>query len=222
MLGTVMYAMLYGILNFFRLIGWWRWRIEGLENLPPRQVGGMVVVMNHISWLDMPAVGALLPFAYRLSWLAKAEVFDNPATRWFFQNMSVIPIKRGRRDLAALDAAVDALRAGAALLIFPEGHRSRSGVLQPGRGGAVRLAMQAGVPIVPVAISGSEHGLRGSFLRRPLTIRVGQPYTIAPSDDGKIPANMMDQLTGDLMCRIAAMLPEDLRGPYAQLPVREV
>ncbi|NNJ11307.1 1-acyl-sn-glycerol-3-phosphate acyltransferase [Chloroflexales bacterium ZM16-3] len=220
MLGIIMYGIIYYGIRFFRLIGWWRWRIEGVENLPPREAGGMIVVMNHINWVDIPAVGALLPFAYRLSWLAKVEVFDNPTTRWFFQNMNVIPIKRGRRDLAALDASVEALRAGAVLLIFPEGHRSRDGVLRPGRGGAIRMAMQSGVPIVPLAITGTEHGLKGAFLREPLTIRIGEPYTIPPTENGKIPSSMMDRLTTNMMLRIAGMLPTKYRGHYAQLQER--
>jgi 1-acyl-sn-glycerol-3-phosphate acyltransferase len=213
-----MYGFIHGLINFFRLIGLWRWRVEGLENLPPRQSGGMIVAMNHVNWIDILAIGGLLPFAYRLSWLGKAELFTHPIPRWFFGNMNVIPINRGRRDMAALDASVEALRAGAVLLIFPEGHRSRSGVLQDGRGGAVRLAMQAGVPIVPMAIYGSEHGLKGAFLRRPLTLRIGQPYGIPLTLNGKIPADLMDRLTGEMMQRIATMLPEDRRGPYAQLP----
>jgi 1-acyl-sn-glycerol-3-phosphate acyltransferase len=214
MIGALMYAILYSIINSFRLVGWWRWRIIGLEKLPPRQAGGMIIAVNHIHWVDIPAVGGMLPFAYRLSWLAKVEIFANPVAGWFFRAMNVIPIKRGRRDLAALDAAVEALRAGAVLLIFPEGHRSRTGVLQAGRGGAVRLAMQSGVPIVPLAITGSEHGLGGTFLREPLTVQVGEPYTIAPTESGKIPPDLMDQLTADMMQRIAAMLPAEKRGPY--------
>jgi 1-acyl-sn-glycerol-3-phosphate acyltransferase len=219
MAGVLMYGFLHLMINFFRMIGWWRWKIEGLENLPPRQLGGMVVVINHVNWIDIPAVGALLPFAYRLSWLGKAELFDRPIPRWFYRNMQVIPINRGRRDMAALDASVGALRSGSALLIFPEGHRSRSGVLQVGRGGAVRLAMQSGVPIIPMSISGSEHGLKGAWLRKPLTVRIGQPYIIPPTQSGKIPADLMNRCTDDLMRRIAALLPEDRRGPYAQLPV---
>ncbi|NTV62994.1 MAG: 1-acyl-sn-glycerol-3-phosphate acyltransferase, partial [Oscillochloris sp.] len=197
---------------------WWRWRVEGLENLPPRKTGGMVMAMNHVNGLDIPVIGAMLPFSYRLSWLGKAEIFENPIVGWWFRTMNVIPIKRGRRDVAALDAAVDALRAGATLLIFPEGHRSRTAVLQAGRGGAIRLAMQSGVPIVPIAIVGSEHGLKGTCLRKPILVRIGEPYTIQPFENGKIPPDVMDQLTADLMRRIAALLPEERRGSYAQLP----
>lgn len=215
MFGDLMYGLLYGLIHAFRLVGWWRWRAEGMERLPPREQGGMILAMNHIHWVDIPVIGAMVPFRYRLSWLAKAEIFEPPLAGWFFSTMRVIPIRRGKRDLAALDLAVEALRNGAVLLVFPEGHRSRNGVLQPGRGGAVRLAMQAGVPIVPVAVVGTEHGLGGVLRREPVRLTVGEPYTVPPTPDGKIPPALMDQLTSEMMQRIAALLPPEQRGPYA-------
>jgi 1-acyl-sn-glycerol-3-phosphate acyltransferase len=214
MLGVLMYGILYGFLHAMRLIGWWRWRVEGVENLPPREMSGMIIAMNHVHWIDIPVVGAMLPWRYRLSWLAKEEIFKNPIAGWWFREMQVIPIKRGRRDLAALETSVEALKSGAVLLIFPEGHRSRTGILQSGRGGAIRIAMQAGVPIVPVAVLGTEHGLPGTLSRKPVTIRIGKPYLVSTTKDGKIPPDMMDQLTTDLMQRIAVLLPEGQRGPY--------
>lgn len=217
MLGTLLYALLYGFINFWRLIGWWRWRVEGRENLPSRERGGMIIAMNHISWVDIPVVGSLVPFSHRLSWLGKAEIFAHPVSGWFFRTMNVIPIRRGKRDIAALDASVEALRAGAVLLIFPEGTRSRSGVLQAGRGGAVRLAMQAGVPIVPTAVIGTERGAWGTFSFRPVQLRFGSPYYVNQTSDGKIPPALMDQLTTEMMQRIAALLPEEQRGAYTML-----
>src|SRR5262245_40456382 len=96
----LIYGFLYVSLYILRTIGWWRWSIEGIENLPPRAAGGMIVVTNHINWIDIPALAALLPFSYRLTWLAKIEIFTHPIARWFFTTMNVIPIKRGKRDLA--------------------------------------------------------------------------------------------------------------------------
>lgn len=218
MAGAFMYRCLYFCIRFMVRIGWWRWRIEGLEHLPPRHASGMVIATNHIHWLDIPVIGGLLPFPYRLSWLAKIEIFKHPLAAWWFRTMNVIPIRRGKRDLAALDLAVAALREGAVLLIFPEGHRSGDGVLLPGRGGAVRLAAAAGVPIVPVAINGTQHGLAGAFRREPVVVQIGRPYTVTGSSDGKIPPDQMEQMTADLMLRIAALLPPEQRGPY-QLPV---
>jgi 1-acyl-sn-glycerol-3-phosphate acyltransferase len=218
MVGWLCYGFLYVLIHTFRRIGWWRWSIEGLEQLPPREAGGMLIAMNHVHYMDIPAIGAMLPFRYRLSWVAKSELFRNPIAGWWFRQMQVIPIKRGRRDLAALDTMADALRDGAVLLIFPEGTRGKTGVLREGRGGGVRLAMQAGVPIVPVAITGTEHGLKGTLLRRPVRLHVGAPYLVPPTPDNKIPPELMDQLTNEMMGRIAVLLPPERRGFYAQLP----
>jgi len=218
MVGWLCYALIYTFIHFCRLIRWWRWSIGGVENLPPREQGGMIIAMNHVHWVDIPAVGAMLPFRYRLSWFGKSELFKHPVAGWWLRQMNVIPVNRGRRDLSALDSSTEALRDGAVLLIFPEGHRSRSGVLLPGRGGAVRMAMLSGTPIVPVTITGTEHGLKGTLTRRPVRLQVGQPLRIPPTPDGKIPPVLMDQLTNDMMLSIAAMLPPAQRGPYAELP----
>ncbi len=217
MVGVLVYGSLYIFIHACIKLRWWRWHVEGRELLPPRESGGMIVVMNHIHWLDIPAVGAMLPFKYRLSWLAKAEIFSGPIARWFFRSMQTIPIQRGKRDLAALDASVEAVNDGAVLLIYPEGTRSRSGMLRQGRGGAIRIAMQSGVPIVPIAITGTEHGLKGTLLRKPVTVRIGEPYTVAALPQEKIPPDVMEQLTTDMMLRIARLLPAEYRGHYREL-----
>jgi 1-acyl-sn-glycerol-3-phosphate acyltransferase len=224
MVGKIIYFISHILIHAMRKIGWWRLRIEGLEHLPPREQTGMILVMNHIHWIDIPVVGALLPFAYRLSWLGKAELFEKPLWRWFFRAMQVIPIKRGRGDLAALETATEALRAGVILLIFPEGHRSRNGLLQKGRGGAVRLAMRAQVPLIPVAVIGTEHGLGGVLRGKPVKLRIGEPYRIAPTAEGKIPPDLMEHLTTEMMLRIGALLPAEYRGVYADrqhLPAKQ-
>src|SRR3712207_362060 len=99
--GFITYGALYLFIHAMRRIGWWRWSVEGVENLPPRTAGGMILVSNHNNWVDIPVIGAMVPFNYRLSWLAKSELFANPIMRWFLTMMHVIPIKRGKRDVAA-------------------------------------------------------------------------------------------------------------------------
>jgi 1-acyl-sn-glycerol-3-phosphate acyltransferase len=218
MIGWLCYGFLYILLHGCRAIGWFRWKAEGVEQLPPREAGGVLIAMNHVHYMDIPVIGAMLPFSYRLSWVAKSELLANPLLGWWFRQMQVIPIRRGKRDLNALEESARALRAGAVLLIFPEGTRGKTGVLREGRGGAVRLAMQAGVPIVPVAIMGTEHGLKGTLTRKPVLLRMGKPYTVGPTPDGKIPPELMEQLTNEMMFRIAELLPPERRGAYAQLP----
>jgi 1-acyl-sn-glycerol-3-phosphate acyltransferase len=214
MAGWLMYRLLQLSMRLLIAIGWWRWRIEGLEKLPPRQDGGIIFAMNHVHWIDIPAVGALLPFDYRLSWLAKSELFANPLAGWWLHSMNVVPIKRGKRDVGAMRAAEQMLKDGATMLVFPEGHRSKTGILQEGRSGAVRLAARGGVPIVPLAITGTQHGTKGTLLRKEVCIRVGEPYTIPAHLSKKIPPDTMTGLKDELMGRIAALLPPAYRGPY--------
>jgi 1-acyl-sn-glycerol-3-phosphate acyltransferase len=215
MAGKLMYGLLYLTFHTLIRLGWFRWRIEGRERLPPRELGGLVLAMNHIHWLDIPIAGTLLPMAYRPSWLGKSELFAHPVAAWFFQQMQVVPIQRGKRDVAALHQAVDLLCNGAVLLVFPEGHRSHTGVLQRGQRGVIRLALQSGAPVVPLTIFGSQHGALGTLLRREVVLHVGEPYTIASPTKRKVPPDTMQALTDDLMREIAAPLPAACRGPYA-------
>jgi 1-acyl-sn-glycerol-3-phosphate acyltransferase len=211
MIGAIMYFLIWFPLQFIRLL-WWNWNIEGLENLPPRGQG-MVLAINHLHWLDILIIGASLPLSHRPAWIAKTEIFANRLVAWWFREMMVIPIKRGQRDLTALVAAEDALKAGAALIIFPEGHRSSTGELLEGRGGAVRLAVRTGCPIVPIAIWGTEVGIRRVMLRRPMHFRVGEPYYVTIEGD-RIPWDRMNELTEEMMLRIAALMPEHYWGFY--------
>jgi|HigsolmetaAR202D_1030399.scaffolds.fasta_scaffold12063_6 1-acyl-sn-glycerol-3-phosphate acyltransferase len=215
MLGAVTYFVIWLLLQTLRVLRIWRWKIEGLENLPPRGKG-MVLAINHLHWLDILIVGGSLPFSHRLHWIAKVEIFANRFLAWWFTEMQVIPIKRGQRDIAALVAAEECLKEGAVLAVFPEGHRSREGGLQEGRGGTVRLAIRSGTPIVPIGISGTSGGLKGAFLRKPITLRIGKPYTVDIAPQDKIPVEQMSALTEDMMLRIAELLPEEQRGFYRE------
>jgi len=221
MLGAFMYFCLWVPLNTLRRI-WWNWDIQGTENLPPRGQG-MLLCVNHLNWTDIHILGASLPLSHRPWWVAKTEMFENRVVSWWLRVMQVIPIKRGRRDTAAMGASEDALRHGAALVIFPEGHRSRTGGLLEGHGGAIRLAARTGTPIVPIAIWGTEAGLKGALLRKPIHVHIGQPFFIHVRD-GKIPYDRMNELTDEMMLAIARLLPEQYWGFYQpkMLTQREV
>jgi len=221
MLGAFMYFCLWVPLNTLRRI-WWNWDIQGTENLPPRGQG-MILCVNHLNWTDIHILGASLPLSHRPWWMAKTEMFENRVVSWWLRVMQVIPIKRGRRDTTAMEASEDALRHGAALVIFPEGHRSRTGGLLEGHGGAIRLAARTGTPIVPIAIWGTEAGLKGALLRKPIHLHIGQPFFIHVRD-GKIPFDRMNELTDEMMLAIARLLPEQYWGFYQpkMLTQREV
>lgn len=211
--GAIMYFLIWVFCwPLRRLI--WNWRVEGRENLLPRGQG-MVLAVNHVHWLDIVILGASLPLSHRPVWIAKTEVLSNRFTDWWFRQMGVIPIKRGQRDIAALNAAEQALKDGVVLAIFPEGHRSRGKGLLEGRGGGVRLAIRSGSPIVPIAIWGTEVGIIGAIRRKPIRIRIGQPYH-PQSESSKIPWDRMNQLTNEMMMHIAELMPEQYWGAYRE------
>lgn len=211
MLGKIIYFWIYSLVNIFRVL-FWDWKTIGKENLPPRQ-GGVLFAVNHLSWTDIYVLAGSLPLSYRLTWMAKHEVFGNRFVAWFLRTNDVIPLRRGEADRAAYVAAVQALKSSKAMMMFPEGHRSENHALIQGKEGVVRLAVRAGVPIIPMAVWGTEYGFRGAMSRKPIRIRFGQPYH--PSVDLSKMRDGWDKLTEELMLRIASLLPEEYRGLYA-------
>jgi 1-acyl-sn-glycerol-3-phosphate acyltransferase len=165
----------------------WRPTVTGLDHLPA--TGGAILAPNHLSVGDQLFLGILTP--RHIAFWAKAEYFRrDPLTRRVVQGMGAIPVERsgGRAVLTAFAAAVPVLEAGGLVAVFPEGTRSPDGRLYRGRTGAVRLAHQSGVPIIPVGITGTDR-LRppGSrFPRRhPVTVAFGPPVEVhitAPAD----------------------------------------
>ena len=213
MLGAVMYFLIWIVLQPIRLLT--RWKVSGLEHLPARPQG-FVLATNHVHYLDILVLGASLPLRYRPWWIAKVELFESPFAAWWFRTMQVIPISRGKRDLSAMHASEDALRQGANLVVFTEGHRSPDGLLQEGKGGAIRLAVRTKTPIVPVAIHGTQHSLGRLLLRREsYGVTVGPAYQPAVTSES-IPFNRMAELVNDMMLQIAALLPETQWGFYRQ------
>lgn len=118
--------------------------------------GPCIVVANHRSFMD--SIFLALVVDRPLTFMAKAEYWDNPRTAWLFRGTGQIPVRRGSLKGAkdALDAAKDVLHDGGVIALYPEGTRSRTGVLQAGALGAARLAVATGAPILPVGLIGTE------------------------------------------------------------------
>lgn len=154
--------------------------IEGLENVPPNQPA--VLVANHESWYDTFAMMGLLPFDMR--WIGKKELVKIPFFGPAWVASGNIPIDRGDRRAAieSLQKAGEALRKDSALVImFPEGTRSSDGNLLPFKKGAFVLALQMGVPVIPLGISGSRAVMpKGSGRVKPgtITLRIGTPISV--------------------------------------------
>ena len=145
--------------------------IKGKESLP--ESGGFIVASNHISFADP----IFIRFANKrqIRYMAKAELFRNPVTRWFCKGYGAFPVERGSADSSALETAADILNSGKVLGIFPEGTRSKDGKIGRGKSGTIYLAYHADKPIYPCAVYSK---------RKPLspfscyTIAFGEPVTV--------------------------------------------
>lgn len=150
--------------------------IEGAQRITPP--GPFLFLSNHQSQFDILAVVLAIPLQFRI--LAKKELFYIPVFGWVLKLAGFVGIDRGNREKAirSLDQAAQRLRQGMSLLIYAEGTRSLDGRLLPFKKGGFVLAIQAGVPILPIVIQGSREILpKGSLTIRPGTIRltVGEP-----------------------------------------------
>ena len=155
--------------------------IEGLENIPER--GGAILASNHLAVADSFFLPLLVP--RRITFLAKREYFTQPGLvgflkKQFFTGVGQVPVDRsgGSAARAAMDTATRLLREGKLLGIYPEGTRSPDGKLYKGKTGVARMALEAGVPVVPVAMVGTDRvNPIGSRMWRPrkIRIRIGEP-----------------------------------------------
>jgi len=157
----------------------YRLRAEGKENLP--QEGGYVLAANHTSNLDPWVLGVPLWPKRFLRFMAKSELYWWPLNHLITAGGG-FPVRRGERDIEAIKTAVDLARQGHVVAMFPEGTRQRKGLVkryQPKpHTGAARIALEAGVPLVPAAVAGSDQLARLG----PLRVRYGRPI---PLDDLK-------------------------------------
>jgi 1-acyl-sn-glycerol-3-phosphate acyltransferase len=190
------------------------------ENLPSD--GPAIVVANHLSFFDSVLLMFALPRP--VSVLGKAEYTDRRLTNWLFCGAGMIPIRRENPgDLNRAFAQVgEVLDRGEVVGMFPEGTRSRDGLLHRGHSGAAHLALTTGAPIVPVGIIGTDQILpTGARLVRPFrhaTISVGEPIQVADSGLTKSTNRARRQITDQLMGDIRRLCQQDYVDEYAPLP----
>jgi 1-acyl-sn-glycerol-3-phosphate acyltransferase len=155
-------------------IGWpvrlfTRARAVGLENVP--KTGGVVYAVNHLHWIDIPLLGLLSPRT--VYFVAKAEAANYPVFGPFLRLHGAIAIHRGESDREAVRRMRDEARAGHAIGLYVEGTRQKSGRPGAAQPGAAMVGMQEGVPVVPVAIYGTQFWKPGNFRR--CTVKFGEP-----------------------------------------------
>jgi 1-acyl-sn-glycerol-3-phosphate acyltransferase len=158
----------------------YRTRAIGAENVP--RGGHVILAPNHFSQWDHFFAGVFLP--RKIRFMAKSQLFSNPVIEFIFRHGGAFPIRRGHHDEEAFKTAYAILERGGCLLMYPEGGRSRTGGLGEPRPGVGRIALESGVPVVPVAIHGSLAVRRWRKLRFPkVTVQFAEPmrFEVEPS-----------------------------------------
>ncbi len=187
----------------------------GLENVPTK--GGIIVATNHMSRIDIPLLFTL-PVRPDITALVTDKYQSYPFFKWFAITAGGIWIDRTKADFTAFRQAAEVIAAGIALGIAPEGTRSEGELLE-GKSGTVLLALKTGVPVIPLGISGTETcNDEWKHLRKPhLTVRIGPALNFTPLERERRDEQLQEYTT-ELMCQIAALLPEKYRGFYRGHP----
>ena len=146
-----------------------RLRVYGAERVPLE--GGLVIAANHFSWIDPPAVGAASPRT--VYFMAKIEAHRVPGLGELMRSFGAFPVRRGESDRDAVRLMRQIVREGHALGMFVEGTRQRSGVPGPVQPGAAMVALTEGVPLIPIAVHGSQRWRVGNFA--PVSAAWGEP-----------------------------------------------
>ncbi len=195
----------------------WKFHLEGFDRLPPD--GPAILCANHVSFLDSAFL--MLHVPRNISFVGKAEYMDSWKTKYLFPWMGMIPIDRagGDKSQAALDTAEAVLRRGELFGIFPEGTRSRDGVLHKGRTCAARLALKVGCPIYPVGIIGTREiqppDAKVPKLRGSCTIKIGRPINVERYRNRADDHMVLRQITDELMFEIRDLTGQEYRNVYA-------
>jgi 1-acyl-sn-glycerol-3-phosphate acyltransferase len=187
-----------------------RWRVYGQDNLPKE--GPVLIVSNHMNFVDPPLLAASLP--RKLTFMAKKELFESWMSRPIVQAFS-FPISRGVPNKQSLRQAAQTLEKGKPLSMFPEGRRSPNAQMLEGFAGSSLIALRAGVPILPIGITGSEKlkNFFHVFRHNHITVNVGKPFYLPEAD--KVPRReQLVEATDIIMKKIAELLPEDYQGVY--------
>jgi 1-acyl-sn-glycerol-3-phosphate acyltransferase len=209
----VLKAVLTPILRFF-----YRVRVEGLEHVPAS--GPAILASNHVSFSD--SVFLPLMVRRRVTFVAKAEYFEDPKTAWIFRALGQIPIKRegGSASERALQSAREVLASGGLFGIYPEGTRSPDGRLYKGHTGVARLALQCRAPILSVAMIGTREAQPiGQVVPRvfmPITIRISPPMTYERHYERLDDPMVLREITDEVMFQLRELSGQDYVNRYAK------
>ncbi len=184
------------------------YHVSGLKNIPKAPY---LVTSNHFAFWDSPAIGS--QFADTVPTFT-ARKYKGTVTGIFFYSGSPIWIEQASPDRQALTTALKLMQQGHPFAIAPEGTRSKTGGLIPGHEGVAFIATRANVPIVPVAVWGTD--LMFKQARPRVEVVVGKPYKLP---EGRVRGELLAEYTDRIMCAIAALMPERYHGHYAGNPL---
>ncbi len=201
-------------------------KVEGFENVPKK--GPAIMAANHLSFLDSFFI-PLVVNRRKVTYLAKADYFKSWKTAWFFNMAGQIPMDRsgGERSEQALHTALDVLKDGKLLGIYPEGTRSPTGKLHRGRTGVARLALAAGVPIIPCGLVGTEDVMPKNaklprLMGRPkVLVRFGRPLDLTRFAGQERDRFVLRSITDELMYEIMQLSGQEYLDEYASRTATE-
>ena len=204
----------------------YRIRPEGLENIPRK--GPAIIAANHVSFLDSFFIPLVIK-RRKVTYLAKADYFKSWKTSWFFKGVGQISCERegGSKSQQSLEIALDVLEGGNLLGIYPEGTRSPDGVLHRGRTGVARLAIHAGVPVIPCGLIGTEDVMPKNAkmprIGRRLKVRVrfGKPLDFSRYAGQERDRFALRSATDEIMYEIMQLSGQEYRDEYASRTATE-
>jgi 1-acyl-sn-glycerol-3-phosphate acyltransferase len=199
---------------FYRTIFavYFRWRVYNSERVP--QKGPVILAANHESFLDPPLVGSGL--RRDINYLARKSLFKLPVIGWVLRTVNAVPVDRDGGGAAGLKAILDRLHDGGAIILFPEGTRTRDGKFQPARSGVGLAVIKSDAPVVPCRVFGTYEawGRHVRFPRpHPVTLKYGRPMdfsTLRSEAQTCSKARLKEiyqQVTDEIMAAIARLEP---------------
>ena len=175
----------------------------------------LLIIFNHINFLEVPI---LVTHSYPLfvSGLVKAETWDNPVFAFIFNTFKAVPINRNGAYSESFKRVHEAIQNGYFMCVAPEGTRSKNGVLGRGKAGIIQLALEADVPILPVAHHGGENIWKNirSLKRTAFQLKAGRAFRI--NFDGRPNHEEREMILSEVMGQLARLLPERMRGEYSE------
>ena len=188
-------------------------RVRGRECVPGE--GPVIIVANHMNLADIPLL--VISLGRIAIFMAKKELFYSRIAGYFLRRLGSFAVHRGQLDRKALRQAMQVLANDSALVVFPEGMRSKNAQLRPAFSGPALIAVRSGAPLLPVGITGTEKikGMAWILQRPEVTVNVGHPFYLPPVN-GRLTRTELAERTNSIMQHIAELLPPEYQGSYAK------